>query len=198
MDFSVEIKLVIRFSYTGTSGFKLSNEGEEAVRKTLYDPARLERRFKLFETLALPSLQAQTFGDFSTAVLVSEDFPQSACDRLDDLDDVSDEDETDFDPPLFLLLCPCSDEGAPRLRVEFAMSRQIGLYNQLMIRFGKSLILIMLILWTLSRFVYICTPKRSESSLQHKHIQLAITFPTISQCIQIPTANQFIHIQGIV
>lgn len=75
--------VVIRFSYVAEAGFKLSREGLDAMRRTLYDPSRLERRFRLFEALTLPSLMAQTDRDFTLTVLIGEDFPQEARARLE-------------------------------------------------------------------------------------------------------------------
>lgn len=77
--------VVIRFSYLAEAGFKLSREGLEVMRRTLYDPARLERRFRLFEALTLPSLAAQTDPDFTLVVLIGEDFPTEARARLERL-----------------------------------------------------------------------------------------------------------------
>lgn len=77
--------VVIRFSYLAEAGFKISREGIEGMRRTLYDPARLERRFRLFEALTLPSLATQTDPEFTLAVLIGEDFPAAARARLEQL-----------------------------------------------------------------------------------------------------------------
>jgi hypothetical protein len=74
--------VVVRFSYPAISGFQLSHAGLEQARRTLYDSTRLERRFRLFETLALPSLRAQTDPDFTVVLLVGDDFPPQARARL--------------------------------------------------------------------------------------------------------------------
>lgn len=74
--FSTQVIIVIRFSYVALAGFRLSKNGEEDVRKQLYAPDRLERRFRLFEALTLPSLLAQTDQDFTTAVVIGDDFPR--------------------------------------------------------------------------------------------------------------------------
>ncbi|MCC5967349.1 MAG: hypothetical protein JJU24_14565 [Natronohydrobacter sp.] len=70
-----QVIVVIRFSYVADAGFRLAREGVEAVRATLYAPDRLDRRFRLFEALTLPSLLGQTDPDFTLAVLIGEDFP---------------------------------------------------------------------------------------------------------------------------
>lgn len=70
-----QVIVVIRFSYVAEAGFKISSQGLDAIRQTLYNPERLARRFRLFEALTLPSLLAQTDADFSVAVLIGDDFP---------------------------------------------------------------------------------------------------------------------------
>lgn len=84
-EFSPQIIIVIRFSYVALTGFRLSRNGEGDVRKALYAPERLERRFRLFEALTLPSLLAQTDQDFTTAVLIGADFPRTWHQRLQDV-----------------------------------------------------------------------------------------------------------------
>lgn len=64
-----------RFSYPATAGFRLSAAGPEAVVETLYDPARMQMRFALFETVCLPSLAAQTDTAFRLVVLVGDMMP---------------------------------------------------------------------------------------------------------------------------
>ncbi|WP_071799312.1 glycosyltransferase [Natronohydrobacter thiooxidans] len=78
----MQVIIVIRFSYVAEGGFRLSRDGLDAARATLYAPDRLERRFRLFEALTLPSLLGQTDPDFTLAVLVGTDFPASARSRL--------------------------------------------------------------------------------------------------------------------
>jgi len=76
--------VVIRFSYPAEAGWQLARQGVAAARATLYDPARLARRFALFEALTLPSLVAQTDPDFTVAVLIGADFPAPWRARLAD------------------------------------------------------------------------------------------------------------------
>ncbi|MFN3954072.1 MAG: glycosyltransferase [Pararhodobacter sp.] len=80
--FHNQISVLIRFSYPAASGFRAAREGVDQARRLLYDPARLARRFRLFETLALPSLLAQSARDFTTIVLIGEDMPATARTRL--------------------------------------------------------------------------------------------------------------------
>ncbi|MDD7972143.1 glycosyltransferase [Roseinatronobacter alkalisoli] len=84
-DVKPQIIVVIRFSYVALSGFRLSRNGEQDVRALLYASDRLERRFRMFEALTLPSLLAQTDPDFTTAVLVGADFPHPWKKRLEAL-----------------------------------------------------------------------------------------------------------------
>ncbi len=73
---------LIRFSYPAQNGFAKSTDDLAALEAQLYDPARLERRFYLFEALTLPSLLAQTDPDFETILLIGDSFPQAARDHL--------------------------------------------------------------------------------------------------------------------
>lgn len=75
---------VCRFSYPALSGYQSMPRDAEAVKAVLYDPTRLERRFRLFERLMLPSLQAQTDRDFQMGFVIGDDFPQSWCRRLEE------------------------------------------------------------------------------------------------------------------
>lgn len=77
--------VVIRFSYLGENGWRLTHGGLEANRAILYDEARLERRFRLFEALTVPSLLAQTDPEFTTAILIGSDFPLAWRKRLTDM-----------------------------------------------------------------------------------------------------------------
>ena len=59
-----------RFSYPALGGFQVGHDSTADRIAYLYDPARLEERFRLFETVALPCLMAQTDPDFEMIVLV--------------------------------------------------------------------------------------------------------------------------------
>lgn len=73
---------LVRFSYPALSGFAKLPDNIASIEAQLYDPARLERRFHLFENLTLPSLLAQTDDDFQTIFLIGNSFPAVARDRL--------------------------------------------------------------------------------------------------------------------
>ncbi|KAJ01550.1 hypothetical protein JQV19_00040 [Sulfitobacter mediterraneus] len=81
----IQIKGLIRFSYLSENGFANSAQGIEKARATLYDPDRLERRFALFERLALHSLAIQDDPDFSVAILIGDSLPDAARQRLENL-----------------------------------------------------------------------------------------------------------------
>lgn len=82
MTFKNRLAGLIRFSYPALSGFTAKSPDVETLEATLYARPRLERRFALFETLALPSLVGQTDQGFETLVLVGENLPRWAYDRL--------------------------------------------------------------------------------------------------------------------
>jgi hypothetical protein len=77
-----QVSVLIRFSYVSQNGFRAALGGTGSSRALLYDPARLERRFALFEALALPSLLRQTDPDFTAVFLIGKDFPAEARQRL--------------------------------------------------------------------------------------------------------------------
>ena len=76
------IKGVIRFSYPSDGGFAKEFATQAEHEKFLFNRARLERRFALFETLTLPSLRSQVDKHFHLAVLIGENLPDWAFDRL--------------------------------------------------------------------------------------------------------------------
>lgn len=77
--------LFCRFSYPAEGGFQVDHDSIEARRAHLYDPARMETRFALFEHLCLPGLKAQTDPDFDLIVLVGTCLPQTYLARLQDI-----------------------------------------------------------------------------------------------------------------
>lgn len=74
-----------RFSYPATGGFRLNRDTIEEQRQFLYAPDRLEERFRLFETITLPSFRTQTDEAFELLVLTGTCLPQIYADRLRDL-----------------------------------------------------------------------------------------------------------------
>lgn len=71
-----------RFSYPCQGGFQIDHETIGERIAFLYDPARLEERFALFETLHLPALRAQSDPDFTYLVVTGEQLPARYMDRL--------------------------------------------------------------------------------------------------------------------
>lgn len=76
---------ICRFSYPALGGFKRMHDSVAEREAYLYDPARMELRFRHFETLTLPSIKAQIRQDFTFLVLVGESLPKPYLDRLRDV-----------------------------------------------------------------------------------------------------------------
>lgn len=74
-----------RFSYPALGGFQVEHETVEARIAYLYAERRLEERFRLLETVALPGLRGQTDQDFDLIVVTGDSLPQHHRDRLQDL-----------------------------------------------------------------------------------------------------------------
>lgn len=74
-----------RFSYPALGGFQVEHETIEERIAYLYDHDRLEERFQLLETVALPCLKAQTDPDFSLIIVIGDQFPKQHEERLADL-----------------------------------------------------------------------------------------------------------------
>ena len=74
-----------RFSYPAIGGFQVEHDTIEERIAYLYDEARLEERFRLFEAVALPGLRAQTDPDFSLVIVVGDQFPAPHLRRLEAL-----------------------------------------------------------------------------------------------------------------
>jgi hypothetical protein len=83
--FRNQIVGLIRFSLVTTGSFYPGFDTVEAMSAFLFDPARLERRFRLFEALCLPCLKRQTDQDFTCVILTAADLPRPWADRLADL-----------------------------------------------------------------------------------------------------------------
>ncbi|MFB2533479.1 glycosyltransferase [Paracoccus sp. p3-h83] len=79
---NIQIIGMVRFSYPALSGFVRTGADAKANAAFLYDPARLEARFQMFERLTLPSIRAQTDGDFTLGILIGDNLPGWARDRL--------------------------------------------------------------------------------------------------------------------
>ncbi len=76
---------ICRFSYPAIGGFQTVHETIEDRIRYLYQPERLEERFKLFETIALPGLKDQTDQDFALIVVTGDSLPKEALERLHDI-----------------------------------------------------------------------------------------------------------------
>ncbi len=74
-----------RFSYPAIGGFQVEQETIEERIAYLYAEARMEERFRLLETVALPCLREQTDQDFDLIMVIGDSLPQVHRDRLQDL-----------------------------------------------------------------------------------------------------------------
>lgn len=74
-----------RFSYPALGGFQIDHETVEERIAYLYAEERMEERFRLFETVALPSLRQQTDPDFDLIIVIGDSLPRQHRDRLHDL-----------------------------------------------------------------------------------------------------------------
>lgn len=71
-----------RFSFFGPSDTKMSYDDRTKAFETLYDPARMETRFLLFEHLLLRAIAAQTNPNFTLHVMSSDVMPEAFKFRL--------------------------------------------------------------------------------------------------------------------
>lgn len=76
---------LVRFSYLARSGFSRDFPDLETRQAYLNDPDRLERRFRMFQALALPSLLRQTDPGFRCIFLTGTGLDPLARRRLEDL-----------------------------------------------------------------------------------------------------------------
>lgn len=74
-----------RFSYPALGGFKRMHESVGEREAYLYNPERMELRFRHFETLTLPSIQQQQDEEFTFLIMIGENMPSPYLDRLMDL-----------------------------------------------------------------------------------------------------------------
>lgn len=82
---TLQVLGLCRFSYPAIGGFQVDHETLAERIAYLYDPARLEERFQLFEAVALPSLRAQTDPDFELIIVVGDQLPPNHLARLEHL-----------------------------------------------------------------------------------------------------------------
>lgn len=74
-----------RFSYPALGGFQVEHDSIEERIAFLYQEARLKERFKLFETVALPCLRAQTNPNFEMIIVIGDSLPKAHVDHLHDI-----------------------------------------------------------------------------------------------------------------
>lgn len=74
-----------RFSYPAHGGFQSGHDTIAERIRFLYADARLDERFRLFESFTLPSLQAQTDPDFTLIVVIGTDMPAARREQLEAL-----------------------------------------------------------------------------------------------------------------
>lgn len=74
-----------RFSYPAIGGFQVEHDSIEDRIAYLYAEERLEERFRLMETIALPCLRQQTDPDFDLVIVIGNTLPKTYQDRLRDL-----------------------------------------------------------------------------------------------------------------
>ncbi|SLN71421.1 hypothetical protein ROA7450_03918 [Roseovarius albus] len=74
-----------RFSYPALGGFRRQLHNVSEREAYLYDPERMELRFRHFEMLTLPSIQAQEDEDFTFLIMIGENMPFPYLERLQDL-----------------------------------------------------------------------------------------------------------------
>ena len=74
-----------RFSYPAIGGFQVEHDSLEERMAYLWSEARLEERFRLLETMALPCLRVQTDPNFQLIMLIGDRFPAHHEARLRDL-----------------------------------------------------------------------------------------------------------------
>ena len=74
-----------RFSYPAIGGFQIEHASLEERIAYLYAEDRLEERFQLMETVALPCLREQTDQDFELIIVIGDSLPKQHRERLQDI-----------------------------------------------------------------------------------------------------------------
>ncbi|MDE4134894.1 putative rhamnosyl transferase [Phaeobacter sp. QD34_3] len=74
-----------RFSYPAIGGFQVEHDSLEERIAYLYAEERLEERFQLMETVALPCLREQTDQEFELIIVIGDSLPKRHRDRLHDI-----------------------------------------------------------------------------------------------------------------
>ncbi len=71
-----------RFSYPAIGGFQVEHASPAERAAFLYEPARMDERFRIFEAFTLPALRGQSDPDFTLLVVVGDDLPAVHLERL--------------------------------------------------------------------------------------------------------------------
>lgn len=74
-----------RFSYPALGGFQIKHQTTEDRIAFLYAATRMEERLRLFETVALPCMAAQTDPRWDMIIVIGDSLPKAYSDRLHDL-----------------------------------------------------------------------------------------------------------------
>ncbi|MDE0985600.1 MAG: putative rhamnosyl transferase [Yoonia sp.] len=74
-----------RFSYPALGGFQIRHKTTEDRIALLYASERMEERLRLFQSVALPCLVAQTDPRWDMIIVIGDSLPKHYCDRLHDL-----------------------------------------------------------------------------------------------------------------
>ena len=85
MELSVKMVGLLRFSVLSPTYYSERFNTIEETAKHLFSAERMELRFRIFETLCLPSLMRQSDKDFTLVVLTAETLPDTYMARLLDL-----------------------------------------------------------------------------------------------------------------
>lgn len=83
-DFRNQIVGVIRFSLVTTDYLSAQFKKVDDVARFVFDEERLERRFRLFEEICWPALEAQESKDLNLTILTSDSLPDKWMNRLRD------------------------------------------------------------------------------------------------------------------
>jgi len=81
----VQVGGLIRFSVPVEGGFQKNPELREDKLAKLFAPARMEQRFRYFETLCLNTLKRQINPNFTVAIVIGEEMPDHYKRRLEAL-----------------------------------------------------------------------------------------------------------------
>ena len=81
----MEVIGLCRFSYSGIGGFQVEHGSVQERMDYLYQPDRMEERFRTFEGMTLPSLKRQTDPDFTLLIVIGDSLSAEHRSRLQSL-----------------------------------------------------------------------------------------------------------------